>query len=134
MSFLLGVDYTPLWNAAHRSDSGMVELFLSIEGCLHDKICPDGTTAFELAIGSRNINVASMLLNSPLMNFYIDQSSGLSQLIHTAVAVGKRDIFGSKRLESESLQLELLPSVLLKRDRFLQLFWSLLSEIPSSKK
>ena len=78
------VNYTPLWNAVHWSDPDMVKVFLSMEGCLQDRICPDGTTAFELAIGSNQFHIASMLLNSPLLSFGIEEARHHSQLIHTA--------------------------------------------------
>ncbi len=62
----------------------MVKFLLAFEGCLQDPRCPDGTNAFELAIGSRDIEIASMLKSSPLLDFEAND-----KLIHVAVTVGE---------------------------------------------
>ena len=45
----------------------MVRAILSVEGRLVDHVCNDGTTAFAIAVGSRNFEVVGLLLRSDML-------------------------------------------------------------------
>ncbi len=55
---------SPLWIAANSGLHGCLRLLLDTEGAMFDNQAPDGTTAFDIALGHGDITAVSMLLNS----------------------------------------------------------------------
>ncbi len=63
------VSATPLWIASHTGNVSILQQILRLEGGLRDDRGPDGTTAFAIALGHRNSEIARLLLTSNAIRF-----------------------------------------------------------------